>query len=94
MHSQPRAFLQPTRAKIYQYQFNKPIICSFILTRGDPGILVGWGGGRGLFFPKAWGLGAALGLPLGPGQRLGGGAPGSSSEDAPVLCLSLPRKWG
>ena len=28
MHSQARAFLQPTRANIHQYQFNKPIILS------------------------------------------------------------------
>ena len=26
MHSQARAFLQPTRANIHQYQFNNPII--------------------------------------------------------------------
>ena len=26
MHSQARAFLQPTRANIHQYQFNNPIL--------------------------------------------------------------------
>ena len=26
MHSQARAFLQPTRANIHQYQFNNPIV--------------------------------------------------------------------
>ena len=28
MHSQARAFSQPTRANIHQYQFNNPIILS------------------------------------------------------------------
>ena len=41
-----------------------------------------WWGGGGVFFSKAWNLGAALMPPLGPGQRLGGGprgeAPGGS----------------
>ena len=45
----------------------------------DPGILMG---GAWFFFPKAWGLGAALRRPVGPEQRPGGGpggeAPGSS----------------
>ena len=34
----------------------------------DPGIKAG-GGGRGFFFSKAWGLGAALRPPVGPRQR-------------------------
>ena len=40
----------------------------------DPGIKAG--GGRGFFFSKAWGLGAALRPPVGPGQRPGGGGQG------------------
>ena len=40
----------------------------------DPGILVG--GGAWIFFSKAWGPGAALTPPVGPGQSPGGG-PGS-----------------
>ena len=31
-------------------------------------------GGRGFFFSKSWGLGAALRPPVGPGQRPGGGS--------------------
>ena len=26
MHSQARAFVQPTRANIHQYQFNNPVL--------------------------------------------------------------------
>ena len=33
-----------------------------------------WGGGRGFFFSKSWGLGTALRPPVGPGQRPGGGS--------------------
>ena len=29
MHSQARAFLQPTRANIHKYQFNNPILLSW-----------------------------------------------------------------
>ena len=32
MHSQARAFLQPTRANIHQYQFNNPILLKIIGT--------------------------------------------------------------
>ena len=45
MHSQARAFLQPTRANIHQYQFNNPIVlavlaqnanvCLFVLQVND-----------------------------------------------------------
>ena len=30
MHSQVRAFSQPIRANIYQYQFNNPMLYSFL----------------------------------------------------------------
>ena len=47
-----------------------------------------WGGGRGFFFPKAWGLGAALRPPMGPtmGPPMGNslmGTQGAKPPEAP-----------
>ena len=36
MHSQGRAFLQPTRANIHQYQFNNPIVRALQSTQSLP----------------------------------------------------------